>query len=286
MEFWMGIGFGILRSGTPLLFASLAGLLTERSGVIQIALEGLMLMGALGGAIAGLYFQSAAMGFIFGAAVGMVFAGLMAFMALHLKTDQVILGTGLNILSFGLAPSLTKVLFNSTGSTPTLDLSLRFTYEPILVAAFCALAIYYIYEKTHWGLLLRFSGEKPIAVLAAGYSIVKVRWIALLGAGALAGLGGASLSLFLASSYAPMMTAGRGFMALAALILGRWKPLPTLGAVLFFASLDALPIVLQHFELNLPGQWIQALPYLLTVIAVAGIFGGSRAPKALGQRNI
>ncbi len=285
MEFWLGIIFGILKTATPLLFAAYAGLLSERAGVIQIALEGFMLMGALVAAIAGLHFQSAELGFLAGGIAGLLMVIVFAVFAIEFKTDQIIVGTGINILSFGLAPFITKIIYNSTGSTPNIPLEVRFLFGPTIIVGIVIALGSYIFYFTKMGLLLRFAGEKPIAIQTAGYSLKKVRWLALLGTGLLAGFGGACLSLFLASNFAPQMTAGRGFIALAALILGRWRPLTTALSVLFFACIDSLPIILQHLELKMPGQWVQAIPYVITIIAVAGLFGGSQAPAALGQRN-
>lgn len=273
----------ILRGATPLIFASMGGLLSERSGVIQIALEGMMLMGALFGAIGGLMTASPWIGFLCGALAGLLASLVFGIFALILKTDQIIVGTGLNLLAAGIAPFVTKILYNSTGSTPNLPLEARFSYAPIFIALIIVGIIFYVYSKTKAGLLLRFAGEEPEAVAAAGYSLDKVRWSFLLAAGFVTGMGGASLSLFLASSYSPNMTAGRGFIALAALIFGKWRPAPALAACLFFALIDAVQIRLQGVESGIPVQWIQILPYLVTVIALAGFFGQSRAPKALGK---
>jgi general nucleoside transport system permease protein len=273
----------VLRGATPLVFASMGGLLSERSGIIQIALEGIMLMGALFAAIGALYFDSAWMGFFLGGLAGASTALIFGFFALFLRTDQIIVGTGINLLAVGVAPFMTKILYNSTGSTPNLPIEVRFSFEPVVVAGIVAVLIWYLFSKTKAGLLMRFAGEEPLALAAAGYSVDKVRWLFLLAAGFVTGLGGGSLSLFLASSYSPNMTAGRGFMALAALIFGKWKPLPALGACLFFALIEAIQIRLQGVDTGVPVQWVQALPYLVTIIALAGFFGHSRAPKALGQ---
>lgn len=273
----------VLRGATPLIFASMGGLLSERSGIIQIALEGIMLMGALFGAIGGLYFGSAWVGFLIGALAGLVTSLIFGIFALVLRTDQIIVGTGINLLAVGVAPFMTKILYNSTGATPNLPIDVRFSFEPIVISFLIAVLIWYVFSKTKAGLLLRFAGEEPMALAAAGYSVDKVRWSFLLAAGFITGMGGASLSLFMASSYSPNMTAGRGFMALAALIFGKWKPLPVVAACLFFALIDAIQIRLQGVETGIPVQWVQALPYVVTIIALAGFFGHSKAPKALGQ---
>lgn len=273
----------VLRGATPLIFASMGGLLSERSGVIQIALEGMMLMGALFGAIGALFWTSPWIGFICGAFAGLLAALVFGIFALVLKTDQIIVGTGLNLLAAGIAPFVTKILYNTTGSTPNLPIEARFSQAPIFLSFVVVGIVSYLYSKTKAGLLLRFAGEEPEVVASAGYSLDKVRWSFLLAAGFITGMGGASLSLFLASSYSPNMTAGRGFIALAALIFGKWRPLPALGACLFFALIDAIQIRLQGVESGIPVQMIQMLPYLVTVIALAGFFGQSRAPKALGR---
>jgi ABC-type uncharacterized transport system permease subunit len=273
----------VLRGATPLIFASMGGLLSERSGIIQIALEGLMLMGALFAAIGALHFNSPWIGFLCGAGAGLIASALFGFFALVLRMDQIIVGTGLNLLAVGIAPFVTKILYNSTGSTPSLPMEDHFTSAPVLIAFLVVALMTYLFSYTKAGLLLRFSGEVPEAVETAGYSLNKVRWSFLLAGGFITGMGGASLSLFLASAYSPNMTAGRGFMALAALIFGKWRPVPALLACLFFALVDSLQVQLQGLNTGLPIQLIQALPYIVTIIALAGFFGQSQAPKALGQ---
>lgn len=276
---------GVLQSATPLIFAALAGLISERSGTVQIALEGLMLVGALSGSIFALHFSSAWIGFIFAGVAGMLASLLFAWLTVGLEIDQIIAGTGLNLLAAGIAPFITKIMYNSSGSTPNLDLAYRFSIEPMLVMFVVVTIVTYVFHWTRMGLLLNFAGEEPKAIQAAGYSVKKIRWLFLLATGLLAGLGGATLSLALASSYSPNMTAGRGFIALAALIFGRWKPFPTMLACLFFASVDAIQGQLQGNNSGIPLQAIQALPYIITIIALAGFFGQSKAPKALGQKT-
>jgi general nucleoside transport system permease protein len=273
----------ILRGATPLLLAALGGLLSERSGIVQISLEGMMLMGALAGALGASFLHSPWLGMLAAGFAGSLMAAIYGFFVLQLKADQIVSGTAINILAVGVAPFITKIAFDTTGSTPSLALTERFSYEPIVLAIIVLILMRYFYAKTRAGLILQFAGESPEALGAAGFSIQKVRWWSLFGCGQLAGWAGGSLSLFLASSYSPNMTAGRGFMALAALIFGRWKPLPTAGACLLFAAADALQIRLQGNESLIPVQFVQILPYIFTIIALAGFFGQSRAPKALGS---
>ena len=213
----------------------------------------------------------------------MTMAALFGFFALVMKADQIIVGTALNIFAMGFAPFITKIVFNSSGSTPSLPLEARFTFAPIVMAFTLVAFIHFWLHQTRSGLYVQFAGEAPMALQASGTSVSLVRWMSLLACGVCAGFGGASLSLFLASSYSPQMTAGRGFMALAALIFGRWKPIPTMIACLFFAVIDVIQVHLQGVAMGVPLQLIQVLPYIVTIVALAGFFGHSRAPKSLGR---
>ncbi len=275
---------GTLKSATPLVFASLGGLVSERSGVIQIALEGFMLMGALWGAIIAYETHSAWLGLLASCTASILLAWIYAYFVIQLKADQIITGTAINIFAVGIAPLITKVIFSSTGSTPNLDTVARFHTAPLFLAIFFVILVQYWFFKTRSGLIIRFAGEDPQILTASGISVTRVRWYALTACGFFCGLGGASLSLFLASSYSPIMTAGRGFVALAALIFGKWKPLPAVFACILFAAVDALQIRLQGVFPLIPVQFIQILPYVVTVIALAGFFGESPAPKAIGKR--
>lgn len=278
--------FAGLRMATPMIFASMGGLMSERSGVVNIALEGFMLTGAFAAAVVAYYSQSAWAGWGMALVAGSLIGAVYAFFVIELKADQIVTGTAINILTVGVMPFLTKILFNSTGSTPGIGLEDRFSFEPTLMAFVLVAGITYWFYQTHSGLWLQFAGEHPEALESAGVNVRKVRWLSVITSGAMAAMGGASLSTFLASSYSPLMTGGRGFMALAALIFGRWKPLPTMAACLFFGITDALQIRLQGVAINgvvVPVQFIQVLPYVVTIIALAGFFGKSEAPKSLGK---
>lgn len=275
-----------LRLATPLIFASMGGLMSERSGVVNVALEGFMLMGAFAGAAVGYHYSSAWIGWGSALFVGLFIGALYAFFTIELKADQIITGMAFNLLVMGLIPFLTKILYNSTGSTPPIQVEHRFSFEPLVMGFILVAMISFWLYKMRSGLWLLFAGEHPEALISSGVSVRKVRWTAVSLSGAFAAWGGASLSLFLSSSYSPLMTGGRGFMALAALIFGKWKPLPTLGACFLFAFADALQIRLQGirvWDIEVPVQFIQILPYLVTIIALAGFIGKSQAPKALGR---
>ncbi|MGZ3745199.1 MAG: ABC transporter permease [Pseudobdellovibrionaceae bacterium] len=278
--------FSGVRMATPMIFASMGGMMSERSGVVNIALEGFMLTGAFTAAVAADSLHSPWMGWLCAILAGSLIGALYAFFVIELKADQIVTGTALNLLTAGGMPFLTKILFSSTGSTPSLALGERFSFEPVILAFLLVGVLTYWFYQTHSGLWLQFAGEHPQALSAAGVSVRKVRWWSVIASGAFAAMGGASLSTFLASSYSPMMTGGRGYMALAALIFGRWKPLPTLAACLFFGITDALQIRLQGVHIGgteIPVQFIQILPYIVTIIALAGFFGKSEAPKSLGK---
>lgn len=279
----MEIILATLRGATPLLFASLGGLFSERSGIVQIALEGMMLMGALAAAIVTLNTGSPYIGMCAGAVAGMLLAGLYAFFAITLRSNQIVAGTAANLFALGIAPFITKIVFDSTGSTPNLPLESRFTVFPFILAAAVSLFMVFWYGRTRSSVKMIFAGEAPEVLQASGTRVDFVRWMSVLMCGLMAGTGGATLSTFLASSYAPNMTAGRGFIALAALIFGGWKPLPTIFACIFFAFIDAVQIRLQGTATRVPVQFIQILPYLITMIALSGFFNRARAPKGLGQ---
>ena len=276
----------ILRLSTPLIFAALAGFMSERSGVIQIGLEGLMLAGAFVGAIVAHATHSSWIGWEAAFLAGMTVSAVYAFFVIELEADQIVAGTALNLTLAGLIPFVSKILFNSTGSTPALEIQDRFFWEPIVIAFLCVVFLQIWYSKTNSGLWMKFAGEKPKALESSGVSPRKVRWFCSLVSGGLAAWGGASLSLFLASSYSPLMTSGRGFIALAALIFGRWRPWSACLACLLFGAAESLQIVgqgQQIFGLTIPVQLIQILPYIFTILALAGFVGKNSPPASLGK---
>lgn len=275
--------FSVLRLATPLIFAALGGLFSERSGVINIALEGFMLVGALAGAVVALATGSAPLGFLAAGVAGALYALIYAGVVIHGRADQVVAGTAMNLLAMGMNPLILKLLYDSTGGSPSLPLEARFQDFPLWFVWILTLVVWAVSTHTHFGLRMSFAGEKPEALDAAGFSVRKIRYSSVMLSGVLAAWGGASLSLFLASGYSRNMTAGRGFMALAALIIGKWRPLYAVLACLFFGLMEAIQIRAQNLDIFLPSQFIQALPYLTTVIVMAGFLGRSRPPKAIGR---
>ncbi len=278
--------YSTLRVSTPLIFAALGGMCSERSGVINIALEGIMLVGAFGAAVGTLVAHSPWLGSACGMGAGALLAAVYGLFVIRWRANQIVAGTAINMLALGLTPFLCKIFYDVTGSTPAIPIAERFQSAPLYLSwalvGVCWLAMRY----TPAGLWVCFAGEHPEALDAAGIRVNRVRWMAVLLSGALAGMGGASLSVYLSSSFSRNMTAGRGFMALAALIFGKWKPIPAAMACLLFGFAEAVQIRLQGVVIwghhPIPVQFIQILPYVVTVLVLAGFVGRSRAPKALG----
>ena len=284
--FTISLVFSTIRMATPLLLAALGGLFSERSGVINIALEGLMLAGAFTAAAATYYTGSPWAGLLFAVLAGMAIAAIHAVACIRFRADQVVSGTAINILMLGVPALLSGAFFLSSGSTPQIAQENLVPNAPTVLAflIFVPLA-YYVLYYTPFGLRLRAVGENPAAADAAGVSVTKMRYVAVLLSGALAGIGGAYLSIGQSSLFTRNMTSGRGFIALAALIFAKWRPVPTMLACLLFGFTEAIAIQLQGVKIGgeeIPNQFIHIIPYVLTIVVLAGFIGQSRAPRALG----
>jgi general nucleoside transport system permease protein len=289
-----------LRLATPLVFCALAGVLAERSGVIDIGLEGKMLFAAFAAASVGVVSGSWPLAMLAAIAVACALSALHGFACVTYQGNQVITGLAINIIAAGLTVVLGIAWFKQGGQTPQVPDAVRFQEIfniPLLgqnalvyVALGLVFVVWWILFRTRFGLRLRAVGENPAMVDAAGVSVAGTRYLALMGNGALCGLAGCYLVLAQNAAFAPHMTAGRGFMALAAMIFGKWHPIGALWACLLFGFLDALAIRLQGTKLpgigEVPVQFIQALPYLMTVILLAGFIGKAVAPRALGSPYI
>ena len=303
-----------LRLTTPLLLCALAGLVSERSGVIDIGLEGKMLASAFAAGAAAAVTHSTGIGLIAAIGVACLFSLIHGFACVTHRGDQVISGVALNMVAAGLTVVLGIAWFSQGGQTPPVDDAVRlksvipgfeeitsgwgsalgnaFLSHNVLVYLTLVLVagVWFFLERTRPGLRLRAVGENPAMVDAAGVSVPLLRYAALMINGVLCGLAGSYLVLAQNANFSPNMTAGRGYIALAAMIFGKWKPVPTLFACLLFGFLDAAAIRLQGVSLpavlgggEVPVQLIQALPYLLTVVLLAGFIGTAIAPKALGR---
>ncbi len=316
MEGYM-LALGILDSGTrlavPLLCACLAGLYSEKAGVVDIGLEGKLLGAAFASATTALATGSALMGLMAGISVSLLLALLHGFACITQRGNQIVTGVAINVLVAGLTALLGHAWYNQGGRTPSLEGAARLNEIqlpfvdaiaaiPILgpfyaevvsghalpvYLAFLAVPItWFLLYRTRWGLRIRAVGENPAAVDTAGISVTRLRYSAVLACGLLCGIGGAYMSVAQAASFLPHMTAGKGFIALAALIFAKWRPVAALWACLLFGLLDAAAIRLQGVVLpgigEVPVQAIQALPYVLTVVLLAGFVGRAIPPKASG----
>lgn len=281
-----------IRLATPLIFAALGGLFSERSGVINIALEGLMLVGAFTAAVATYELDNPYLGLLCGCVAGAATALVYAVAVIKFEADQVVTGFAINILMLGLPQLLSGAIYDSSGSTPQIaKVYLLKDIWGINIASILAFLLvplcWYIIYKTPFGLRLRATGENPAAADAAGVNVIRLRYTAVVLSGVLAAAGGAYLSIGQSSLFTRGMSAGRGFIALAALILAKWRPWQALFACLFFGVTEALTIQIQGVVKlpsgeDIPVQFIQIIPYVLTIIVLAGFIGLSRAPKALG----
>ena len=277
-----------LRLAVPLIFAALGGMMSERSGVINIALEGFMLIGAFFGVHFALMFHSPWLGLVGAVLAGGIGGLLYVGLVLVGRGDQIVMGTGFNMLAIGLTPQLCKLFYDTTNGTPSLPIAERFHWEPMLIAVVLPFVLHLWLKYTRSGLWLDFAGANPKALQTQGVSVGKVRVWAVTMSGALAASGGATLTIYLSSSFARNISAGRGFIALAALILGRWRPIPALLGCLLFGFADALQIRMQGAAFGggtFPVQLIQIMPYAVTLVVLFSWAGGSRAPKALGSRE-
>jgi ABC-type uncharacterized transport system permease subunit len=267
-----------VRMATPLVLAALGGLYAERSGVMNIALEGLMLAGAFSAAVATHYAGSPWLGLLAALAAGGAVALLLAVASIRLGADPIVSGMAINILFLGLPPLLSGALFDTTGATPPLPRSALLPLPPMLAACALVPITAYVLRRTRFGLRLRAAGENPRAAAAAGIDVGRVRYLAVTLSGLLAGLAGAYLAIGQSSLFTRNMTAGRGFIALAALVFGGWQPGRTLAACLLFGFAEAVAIQLSGVP-HVPVQLIQTIPYVLTLVVLAGFVGRSRPPR-------
>jgi ABC-type uncharacterized transport system permease subunit len=281
--FSLALIYSTIRLATPLLLAALGGLFSERAGVINIALEGLMLAGAFTAATVTHYVGSPWVGLLAAIAAGLIMALIHAVVCIEFEADQVVSGTAINILMLGVPALLSGAFFESTGATPQIPREDLIPRAPTLIAFALVPLVWYVLYRTPFGLRLRAVGENPEAADTAGISVARIRYTAVLLSGALAAIGGAYLAIGQSSLFTRNMTAGRGFIALAALIFGKWRPVQTMLACLLFGCAEAIAIQMQGVIPYIRVEYIQIIPYVLTMVVLAGFIGLSRAPRALGQ---
>ncbi|WLR52398.1 ABC transporter permease [Bacillus tianshenii] len=293
----------------PLIFTALGGVFSERSGVVNIGLEGLMLMGAFVGIISTLSLESSLgaaapwVSLLIAAVVGGLFAVLHAVASVTLRADQVVSGVAINFLAAGLTVFLIKKIYGK-GQTDFIDFRIYKTDIPFLsdipiigplffsdayvtsyIAVFLAFVVWYVIFKTPFGLRLRAVGEHPMAADTMGVKVNRMRYIGVILSGVFAGLGGAVYATSISGNFSHSTISGQGFMALAAMIFGKWHPLGALGAALFFGLAQSLSITGEQLPLlqDIPKVFLTIAPYVLTILALAGFVGRADAPKAIGK---
>jgi simple sugar transport system permease protein len=271
----------------PLILAGLGGVISEKSGVVNLALEGIMTIGAFAGAAVAYATGNVWLGFFAAGAAGGMLALLHAIATVTLKADQTISGVALNFIGPGLAVFLSRIIFGAVRSNPVpvrmprLNVGINLD-STVIVALVLVFAMYIFLYKTKWGLRIIAVGEHPAAADTLGINVNATRFFCVLASGVFAGFGGAAFTLSIVSIFAPNTIAGAGFIALAAVIFGKWTPHGLLGACLIFGFFQALTILLRGYDLPVPLQVITILPYVLTLIILVLFVGKSVAPKAVG----
>jgi general nucleoside transport system permease protein len=294
----LSLASATLVAATPLVLAALGGVMCERSGIVNIALEGIMLTSAFAGFAIAFVAHNLALGLLAAVVAGMLIAGLHAVLSIEFLVDQIISGTVINILAVG----VTGVFYRSVlqqgvkgpGTLPIWKIPVLSSI-PIIGPIFfqnalvtylmlvLVVIVHIVLFNTVWGLRTRACGEHPLAAETAGVNVKVVRYVNVIASGALGGLGGAYFTIQQIGQFLPNMTGGRGFIALAAMIFGKWTPVGAFGASLLFACADAIAARLQYLQVHVPLQFLGMLPYVLTIVVVAGAMGRAIAPAAVGR---
>jgi simple sugar transport system permease protein len=294
-----GLATATIVAATPLTLAALGGVMSERSGVVNIALEGIMLTAAFVGYAAALFSHSLGVGILAAILSGMLIAGLHAVLSIEFLVDQIVSGTVINILAVGITGVFYRTFIQEStvrgpGTLPVWKIpllgdlpvvgSIFFQHQAVTYAMLVlVVAVHLVLFNSVWGLRTRACGEHPLAADTAGISVKKVRYVNVISSGALGGLGGAYFTIQQIGNFLPNITGGRGFIALAAMIFGKWTPIGAFFASLLFACADALGARLQYLGVRLPYQFLGMLPYVLTIVVVAGAMGRAIAPAAVGR---
>jgi ABC-type uncharacterized transport system permease subunit len=294
-----GLATATIVAATPLTLAALGGVMSERSGVVNIALEGIMLTAAFVGYAAALFSHSLGVGILAAIVSGMLIASLHAVLSIEFLVDQIVSGTVINILAVGITGVFYRTFIQEAnvrgpGTLPVWKIPLLgnlpvlgpifFQHQAVTYAMLVlVVAVHLVLFNSVWGLRTRACGEHPQAAETAGISVKRLRYLNVISSGALGGLGGAYFTIQQIGNFLPNITGGRGFIALAAMIFGKWTPIGAFLASLLFACADALGARLQYLGVRLPYQFLGMLPYVLTIIVVAGAMGRAIAPAAVGR---
>lgn len=285
-----------VRLTTPIGFAALGEVLAERSGVFNIGLEGIMLSAALAGAMGSYYLGGPWAGLLLAVVVGVAIGALLAYLTVTMNTNQVVAGVAVNLVAFGMTTFLARLFLRGVETVPAFHpiaipvlaefpvigpvIFKQTVFIYILLVLAAGLTIFLF--RTPWGLALRAAGEHPRAVEAAGVNVALVRYMAVIASGLLAAMGGCFLSIAHLNLFTENMSAGRGFIALAAVIFGKWHPIGALGAAVLFGTADALQLIIQTYNLSIPYQLPVMMPYVLSLLALSGLVGRASSPAALG----
>lgn len=286
MSFWTFLA-QMIRIAIPYLFAASGGVVAERSGIVSLTLEGFMLSGAFGAVLGTYYSGSPWIGVLSGMFAGLIFSIIHAITTIRYRADQVVVGVAINLLAIGVTRFFLKLFFASSSNSPRVagfggNIRAGGFDNPLLwLGLVIAPAVAFLIYRTPFGLRVRAVGEHPEAAESVGVSVARVRYIAVAVSGILAGLGGVYLALD-QHQFTDQMTAGRGFIAISAVIFGRWSPIRAALACLLFAAAETLQIQLQGAH-AIPSQFIEMIPYALTIIALAGVVGRAVPPAALGK---
>ncbi len=305
MEIFENIIVATIYASTPLLLAALGEVVSQRAGVINIGIEGMMLFGALFGLLGSYYtsgipFLAPWIGILIAGFSGFITAAIFSYFAIKLRGDQIVIGTAITLLALGLTEVLYDRLLGGIGSQtgvhdfenikiPVLENipligGMLFSHNIIVYIAFLLVpCVYFFLYHTHYGLKVRACGEHPKAISTVGSNVLLIRTTCLLFAGTMAGIGGGYLSLADVPYFLPGMTSGRGFVALAIVIFGKWHPVKACGAALLFGLGYAMDALLQAFGLGIQYQWFKMLPFILCLTVLAGFVGRADAPLALGR---
>jgi simple sugar transport system permease protein len=282
-----------VRIAIPYLFAAAGGAIAERAGIVSLTLEGFMLGGAFGAVLGAHYTGSAWLGIVCGVAAGLFLGYVHAVASIRFKADQVVVGVAINLFAVGITRFFLQLTFGSSSNSPRVTgfgaetaggSAAAFLANPLVWLGLAVMpALAFVIGSTRFGLRVRAVGEHPQAAASVGVPVNRVRYMAVIASGALAALGGVYLALD-QHQFTDSMTAGRGFIALAAVIFGRWDPLRAGLACLLFAAAETLQIQLQAAQV-IPSQFVAMIPYVLTIVAVAGVVGRSTPPAALGNTS-
>ncbi|MGL4424896.1 MAG: ABC transporter permease [Cetobacterium sp.] len=274
-----------IRQAAPILITAIGGMFSEVCGVVNIGLEGMMLIGAFSSAVISYYTGSWVLGILAGAIAGGLVALIHAIISIKYRGNQTVSGVAINLFASGFTIFMLRVLFEQASNSPSatrIPMIFNFSILTYIIYALAIWSGYFLY-KTVTGLRMRAVGEYPLAADTVGISVANIRYFGVIMSGVFAGLGGTYLSIGALSQFSKEMSAGRGFIALAALVFGKWKPKGVLFASLLFGFADAGQTIIQQYVTFIPPQFIQMIPYLLTLLALAGVVGKAVAPSASGK---